>query len=51
MVGWENLLEKENSIPLQYSWPGDLHGQRSQAGYSPWDHKEADTTEQLAFKT
>ena len=25
------------------------HGQRSLVGYSPWDHKELDTTEQLHF--
>ena len=24
--------------------PGESHGQRSLAGYSPWDHKESDTT-------
>ena len=27
--------------------PGESHGQRSLAGYSPWGHKESDTTEQL----
>ena len=26
-----------------------IHGQRSLAGYSPWGHKELDTTEQLNF--
>ena len=26
------------------SWPGESHGQRSLAGYSPWGHKESDTT-------
>ena len=26
--------------------PGKFHGQRSLAGYSPWVHKELDTTEQ-----
>ena len=25
--------------------PGESHGQRSLAGYSPWGHKELDTTE------
>ena len=25
--------------------PGEFHGQRSLAGYSPWVHKELDTTE------
>ena len=34
-----------NDNPLQYSWPGEFHGQRSLAGYSPWGHKELNTTE------
>ena len=25
--------------------PGEPHGQRSLAGYSPWCHKQSDTTE------
>ena len=29
------------------SLPGEFHGQRSLVGYSPWDHKESDMTEQL----
>ena len=29
--------------------PGELHGQRSLAGYSPCGHKESDTTEQLTL--
>ena len=41
-------LEKEmaiySSIP---AWKS--HGQRSLVGYSPWDHKELDMTEQLHF--
>ena len=28
---------------------GECHGQRSQAGYSPWGHKESDMTEQLTL--
>ena len=32
--------------PLQYSClENQSHGQRSLAGYSPWGHKESDTTE------
>ena len=31
--------------PLQYSVLENPHGQRSLAGYSPWGHKESDTTE------
>ena len=30
-------------------WPGEFHGQRSLAGYSPWGRKESDTTEQLSL--
>ena len=33
--------------PLQYSFLKNPHGQRSFVGYSPWDRKESDTTEQL----
>ena len=29
--------------------PGELHGQRSLAGYSPLGHKESDMTELLAL--
>ena len=34
--------------PLQYSCLGNPYGQRSLAGYSPWDHKELDMTEGLS---
>ena len=41
-------------IPWRREWqptpvflPGELHGQRSLAGYSPWGRKESDTTERL----
>ena len=27
---------------------GESHGQRSLAGYSPWGHKQSDTTERLS---
>ena len=30
---------------------GEFHGQRSLEGYSPWGHKESDTTEQLTHNT
>ena len=35
--------------PLQYSWLENPRGQRSLVGYSPWGHKESDTTEQLSI--
>ena len=38
-----------NGNPLQVFLPGKSHGQRSLAGYSPWDCKEWDTTEQLTL--
>ena len=31
--------------------PGKSHGQRSLVGYSPWGHKESDTTEQLSMSS
>ena len=42
-------------IPWRREWqptpvflPVKPHEQKSLAGYSPWDHKESDTTEQLS---
>ena len=39
-------------IPWTRAWqptsvflPGESHGQRNMGGYSPWGHKELDTTE------
>ena len=41
------------TIPWRRQWhptpvllPGKPHGRRSLVGYSPWGHKESDTTEQ-----
>ena len=31
--------------PTTVFLPGEFHGQRSLEGYSPWGHKESDTTE------
>ena len=31
--------------PFQYSCLENPHGQKSLEGYSPWGHKESDTTE------
>ena len=38
-----------NSKPLQEFCPGEIHGQRSLTGYSPWSRKELDMTEQLSL--
>ena len=45
-LGWEDPL-KEEMASTPVFWPGEFHGQRSLAGYSPWGHKEWDKTEQL----
>ena len=49
--GWDPWVGK---IPWRRKWqstpvllPGKSHGQRSLVGYSPWGHKESDTTERL----
>jgi len=34
--------------PTPVSLPGEFHGQKNLASYSPWGHKESDTTEQLS---
>ena len=35
--------------PTQVVLPGKFHGWRSLVGYSPWGHRESDTTEGLHF--
>ena len=49
---WFNLWV--GKIPWKREWqstpgsfPGESHGQRSLAGFSPWGHKESDMTERL----
>ena len=37
--------------PTPVFLPGESHGQRSLGGYSPWDYKESDMTEQLHSPT
>ena len=53
--GFNPWIEK---IPCRREWqpmpvflPGEFHGQRNLAGYSPWGHKESDTTEGLTLLT
>ena len=40
---------KSEWLPMPVFLPGEFHGQRSLAGYSPWGCKELDTTEQLTL--
>ena len=42
-LGWEVPLEKRMATTPQFL-PEESHGQRSLAGYSPWGHKESNTT-------
>jgi len=49
---WETQFLSLEKIPWRKEWqptpvflPGEFHGQRSLAGYSPWGLKELDTTE------
>ena len=53
---WATSLSLSTFMHWRRKWqptpvflPGESHGQRSLVGYSPWDHKELDTTEQLTF--
>ena len=54
-VVWETWVQSRvRKIPWRRKWqpipvllPGKSHGQRSPVGYSPWGHKELDTTEHV----
>ena len=43
-LGQEDALEEEMA-PHSSILPVESQGQRSLVGYSPWGHKESDTTE------
>ena len=43
-LGWEVSLGRKWQPTLLFL-PGESHGQRSLAGYSPWGHTELDMTE------
>ena len=45
-LGREDPLER-GMATIPVFLPGEFHGQRSLADYSPWGRKESDTTEQL----
>ena len=54
---WETAFNPwVRKIPWRSEWlptpvflPGESYGQRSLASYSPWGHKELDTTERLTL--
>ena len=37
--------------PTPIFLPGKCHGERSLAGYNPWDHKDSDITERARAHT
>ena len=41
--GWEDAWRRARQ-PTPVFLPGKFNGQRSLAGYSPWDHNASDTT-------
>ena len=42
-LGWEGPLEEGMAIHSIFL-PGEFHEQNNLVGYSPWGHKESDTT-------
>ena len=42
---------RRECLPILVLLPGESHGQRSLAGYSPWGCKELDRTERLTYNT
>ena len=43
----EKIPWRKERLPMPILLPGEFHGQRSLAGYSPWGWKELDTTQWL----
>ena len=57
-VGRPRFNPRVGKIPWRRKWqptsiflPGEFHGMKSLAGYSPWGHKESYKTERLHFST
>ena len=48
--GLGRLPWRRRWLPTLVFLPGESHGQRSLAGYSPWGYKESDKTEQLTLQ-
>ena len=42
-LGWEDSLVGRAWQPTPVFLPGEFHGLKSLAGYSPWGYKELDT--------
>ena len=46
---WGRSPRGGNGKPTPVFLPGESHGRRSLASYSPWGRKESDTTERLTL--
>ena len=40
---------RREQLPTLVFLPGEIHGQRSLAGYTPWGRRESDTTGRLSL--
>ena len=49
ILGWGNILWIREWLPTPVFLLEEFQGKRSLLGYSPWGHKESDTTEWLPF--
>ena len=45
----EKIPWRRKQLPTPVFLPGESHGQRTLAGYSPWGHRESNMTEQLSM--
>ena len=50
VLGGEDPLDEEMATHFVFL-PGESHGQRSLAGFSPWGRRESHVTEQLSMHT
>ena len=48
-LGWKDPCRRKWQ-PTPVLLPGKSHGWINMVGYSPWGHKESDTTERLHFQ-
>ena len=51
ILGSERSSGEGDWQPTPVFLPGEFHGQRSQAGYSPWGQKEWDSIEHMCTQT
>ena len=49
ITGLGKFPGRRERLPTPVFWPGEFHGRRSLAGYSPWGRKASDTTERLSL--